>query len=66
MSDITLDPHERRLPVLAKLASHIDERLAEHRALNDSTALDQVQTAIQRGRIAELKYIQNLLATGES
>jgi hypothetical protein len=64
MSQI-LDNHERRNPVLAKVAAYLATRLTEHREANDHPQ-DTENTAFLRGRIAELKHIQDLLATGES
>lgn len=60
-----LDGQDLRTPAVLKLQAHIEARLAEHRAANDNPQ-DADKTAALRGRIAELKYIQDLLATGES
>lgn len=62
---IVLDTHERRSGVAMKLAAYVAARLGEHREENDGS-LTADETARLRGRIAELKHIQDLLATGES
>lgn len=64
MSEI-FSTHERRHPSMEKLARYLEQRLAEHREENDSP-LTPEQTATLRGRIAELKHVQDLLATGKS
>lgn len=60
-----LDTHERRHPVAEKLARYLEQRLTEHREANDHPQ-DAESTALLRGRIAEVKKLQDLLATGES
>lgn len=60
-----LDPHDRRQPVVEKLARYLADRLGELREENDQLQPLE-QTAHLRGRIAELKRLQDLLATGES
>lgn len=65
MSDMVLDTHDRRTGVALKLAAHLEQRLAEQRAYNDNQ-LTPEETAYVRGQIAEIKHLQDLLATGES
>lgn len=60
-----LDNHERRHPVAEKLARYLEQRLNEHREANDHQQ-DAETTALLRGRIAEVKHLLDLLATGES
>lgn len=63
--NVILDSHDRRTPAVLKLIAYLEARLVEHRAKNDNP-LDADATATLRGRIAELKHLQDLLATGES
>lgn len=65
MSAAILDTHERRSAAGVKLAEYLEQRLADHRAMNDDEKNTDVETAVLRGRIAELKNLLNLLATGE-
>lgn len=66
MSDAhILDGHERRSAAALKLEAYLKQRLADHRTLNDDEALTADETAALRGRIAEMKNLLNLLATGE-
>lgn len=51
---MTLDPRDKYDPVFKKLMQHFTERLATLRAQNDG-ALDPIETANMRGRIAEVK-----------
>lgn len=60
-----LDTNELRTPAVDKLARYTAERLAELREENDQPQTPDA-TAMLRGRIAELKRLQDLLATGES
>lgn len=60
-----LDTHELRTVAVDKLARYVGVRLAELREENDQLQPLE-QTAALRGRIAELKRLQDLLATGES
>jgi hypothetical protein len=52
--------------VIDKVRRYVAARLESTRRKNDGENLDQVQTAVLRGRIAELKQLQNLLAAGDS
>lgn len=63
---VILDTHERRSGCAQILTAYLEQRLAEHREKNDNEMLTPDETTVLRGRIAELKHIQNLLATGES
>jgi hypothetical protein len=64
MTTPVLDKHERRSATALKLAAHLEQRLAETRAYNDND-MPPEETARVRGQIAELKHLQDLLATGE-
>ena len=64
--ELELNRTERNSLVMAKLVRHLEARLESNRRKNDGENLDQVQTAMLRGRIAELKQLLNLLAAGES
>jgi hypothetical protein len=64
--ELELTHADRNSVLMAKLVRHLAARLESHRRKNDGENLDQVQTASLRGRIAELKQLQNLLAAGES
>ncbi len=65
MSTTVLDAHERNSATGTKLKDYLEQRLADHRSLNDDEALTPDETAALRGRIAEVKNLLNLLATGE-
>lgn len=52
---------DRRSPLWRKIEKHIEARTAELRVTNDALSLPERDTAVIRGRIAELK---NLLALG--
>lgn len=60
-----LDTYDLRTPATIKALAYVEERLAECRAMNDNLQ-DADKTAFLRGRIAELKHIKDLLATGAS
>lgn len=60
-----LDAQERRHPVAEKLTRYLEQRLADHRAMNDHPQAPEL-TAALRGQIAEAKHLLDLLATGES
>lgn len=60
-SELKLAPHERANPVWARIEQYYRARLADLREQNDSPNLDEVKTAVLRGRIAELR---GLLALG--
>lgn len=62
MSDLAFEDEDRRTFAYRKLVEYIDQRIAELRASNDSLKLDAAETAVVRGRIAELK---NLLAKAQ-
>lgn len=69
----TNDPRELELTqgeynslTVAKLKRYLEARLESNRRKNDGENLDQVQTAVLRGRIAETKQLLNLLAADES
>lgn len=64
--ELELNRTERNSLVMAKLVRHLEARLESNRRKNDGENLDQVQTAMLRGRIAELKQLLNLLAAGDS
>lgn len=49
-----LEPHEAQTALWKKLKSHYEEQLDLMRKQNDG-ALDDIQTAMIRGRIAEVK-----------
>lgn len=59
MTDIT--EADRRSPVWRKIEKHIEARMTELRGNNDAISLAERDTAVIRGRLAELK---NLLALG--
>lgn len=62
---VLLDTHERQHGIVLKLAAYLEQRLADQRAKNDND-LTPEETAALRGRIAEVKHLQDLLASGES
>lgn len=62
---IILDDHERRHGIVTKLTRHLSERLEELRTQNDHVQ-SEMTTGPLRGRIAEVKRLLELLATGES
>jgi hypothetical protein len=64
--ELELNRTELNSMTVDKLRRYLVARLASHRTKNDGENLDQVQTAVLRGRIAELKQLMNLLAAGES
>lgn len=64
--ELELDRSEQRNTVTVKVIDYLAARLASLRIKNDADTLDQVQTALLRGRIAELKKLQDLLAAGEN
>lgn len=57
MSDFKLTAGEAHSALWKRLKEHMEERLAAHRAKNDATALDPIQTAAVRGAIKELKVL---------
>lgn len=52
-----LDEMERQSALWKRLKAHLESRLAKKRVQNDNAKLGEVQTARQRGRIAEIKYL---------
>jgi hypothetical protein len=64
--ELELNRTELNSMTVDKLRRYLVARLASHPTKNDGANLDQVQTAVLRGRIAELKQLMNLLAAGES
>lgn len=61
---IILDAQDRRTPTADKLVRYYTERLAELREENDHPQ-SEMTTQPLRGRIAEIKRLLDLLATGE-
>lgn len=53
----SLNDLEARTPLWMRLRGHMEQRLAELRAQNDNTSLDDRKTAELRGRIAMLKEL---------
>lgn len=51
---MTLEPHELKSPLWAKLREHMERRIAQQRERNDQN-LSELETAKVRGRIAEAK-----------
>lgn len=64
--ELALNRTELNSMVIDKIRRYVTARLESNRRKNDGENLDQVQTAVLRGRIAELKQLQNLLAAGDS
>jgi transcription termination factor NusB len=64
--ELELSRTERTSLAMTKLVTFLEARLESHRRKNDGENLDPVQTAVLRGRIAELKQLKNLLAAGDS
>ena len=60
MKDI-LNSHDKGTATAQKLKDHFEERLQTLRAKNDDAALEITERL--RGKIAETKYILNLLET---
>ena len=58
MSDV-LNDHDLGTSTAKKLRDYFEERLATHRAKNDSAPLERTEKL--RGQIAETKHILNLL-----
>lgn len=55
-----LTPAEWQTAVWQKLEAHLRERLASYRRKNDAPTLSESETALNRGRIAELKHLIGL------
>lgn len=61
-SEPFLTRYERESPLWRRLAEHMRAELERQRIRNDGIRLDEVQTAVIRGHIAQLK---SLLALGD-
>lgn len=55
-----LDDHELQSGVWKKLQAYLEDELAERRAYNDSSSLNEVETAVVRGEINRLKKLLRL------
>jgi transcription termination factor NusB len=60
MEQLKLEPHEAQTALWKKIKTYLDERLDMHRRKNDNKSLDATDTALLRGRIAELKVLLDL------
>ena len=56
-SRFTLTPGEQQTPLYLKLRKHWEARLQDLRADNDSLTRTPEETAVLRGRIAEIKLL---------
>jgi hypothetical protein len=59
--DFKLEPHEFNTAVWARVRAYYEKRIAALRTQNDNTQLTAEETAVIRGRIAE---VRGLLALG--
>ena len=57
---LLIEPHEAQTALWKKVKKHLESRLDIHRRKNDNKSLDAVETALLRGRIAELKILLDL------
>lgn len=55
MAEPVLTKHECQSPVWLKIKEHLHAQLAERRAYNDGLSLTDVETAVIRGEIKNIK-----------
>lgn len=60
MAEPVFDRQDLVSPIWIRLREHLKEQLAERREYNDGLTLNDVETAVVRGEIKEIKRILRL------